>query len=337
MANTRKQTPKKKVGRKRQPPQRQRPVMRRAIGDSHAVAQAICAITDPFCDGAVSGKWPDNSMTRSICHNINGEAMYLNALSNGSGAMLLVPSNGVAYSIATSIVGATLTATFPDAVTLVGTSTPGMARWRITSWGLKVSCPLSRMTATGMLHVRMFSPDTYLNLTTTELLTTYADAKLDIPLQRVIDQDEYIIPMPLGSEARLFRSPDDQVALLSTGRNPGWQVCTVGFSGAPANQAGVIVIQAYVHLEYTPPDSNSNYMFATAPPPSSPYLQQGNASVLDRIGNFVSGAASKVEALFNSKAGQYAMAGVGGYLTAGPAGAAGALMLTNKAHARDVD
>lgn len=283
-----------------------------------AVAHAICAITDPFCEGANSGKWPDNSRTKTLVYNQIAVPIQIGANAGGFGSNLFVPGYTTITAVQSSIDSGGVT--YLDALNVLSAPSD-VGRWRITSWGLRIQCTLSRMTATGTCHIRLYSPDSFSTLVTIPCFSTLADSSMDIPLQRLIDNDEYIIPMPLGSDARLFNPASASPTLFSTGQNCGWQVVNVAVSGAPASVSAAVTVYMYYHVEYAANDGSSTYTFATPPPPSSPALQQGNASVLDRIGNFVSGAASKVEALFQSKAGSYAAAGIAGYLTAGPAGA----------------
>lgn len=324
----------KKSQQKKQTPGKPRVRSRVKRPPLTALTHAVCAITDPFCPGANQGRWPDNSNTKSIAWNISGQAIFLDTLANGGCAALFVPGRGVSYSVATAIAGANTVGTFPDALTAVNAaSLPSMSRFRITSWGLKISCPLSRYTCKGTLAIRCFSPESLSGLTSVELMTSFADCMVDIPMQRIIDTDEYVVSMPLGTDARLFRASSEAPTLLSTGLNLGWQVVTVAGLGMPESTAGALSIYVYAHVEYTPSDGDANYSFATPPPRSNLLLQESSASTLDKVGNFVSGAASKVEALFQSKAARTLAALGAGYATGGVAGAVGSLMLTNSAHA----
>lgn len=327
---------KTKTKQQKQQPRPRKPRARSRVAmSSPALVHAVCSITDPFCPGANQGRWPDNSNTKSIAWNIVGQPIFLDTLANGGCAALFVPGRGASYTVATSITGTNVVGVFPDALTAVNSaSLPSMSRFRITSWGLKVSCPLSRFTAQGTLAIRCFSPETFAGLSSIELMTSFADCMVDIPLQRIIDSDEYVVSMPLGTDARLFRASAEAPTLLSTGLNLGWQVITVAGLGMPASTAGALSIYVYAHVEYTPADGDANYAFATPPPRSNLLLQETSASTLDKVGNFISGAASKVEALFQSKAVR-TLATIGaGYATAGPAGAVSGLLLTNSAHGR---
>jgi len=307
-----------------------RSVQRRGLGGYGHGSMAvhnICSVSDPFCAGARGAKWPDANRTRTLAWSVPGFVLALGSDAAGRVSSLFLP-NATATQASTSALTAT-DATYTDALNFP-VSAPTLARWRITSWGLRITSPLSRMTATGTCHIRLFSPDSFSSLGVVPFATTMCDNMLDIPLQRLIDQDEYIIPMPLGTDARLFRDTSEMPSLLSTGKNCGWQVVNVAVTGAPVSTPGVINVYLYYNIEYTAPDGDTAYAFSTPPPPSSPLVQQGTSSVLDRVGNFISGAASKVEALFQNKAAQYVASGVAGYLTAGPVGAGGSmLMLAN--------
>jgi hypothetical protein len=160
-----------------------------------------------------------------------------------------------------------------------------------------------------------------LSLVTTNYVTPLADAVLDVPLTRLIGQDQYVIPMPLGTDARLFR-PLDADTIMANWINPGWQVVTVGANGCIASTVVANIVMFY-HFECVPEDGHGESSFAKSPPPSNPVIRQANAGVLERIGNFVEGAASKVDALFQSRALKYLTAGVGAAYGGGQGAAVG--------------
>lgn len=300
--------------KKRNPPQ---PVF--TTSSKRSVAHQICAITDPFCEGANSGKWPDNSRTKTLVYNQWAAPIQLGANAGGFGSNMFLPGYTTITAVQSSIDSGGVT--YLDALNVINAPSD-VGRWRITSWGVRIQCTLSRMTATGTCHIRLYSPDSLSALVTVPCFSPLADAAMDIPLQRLIDDDIYVVPMPLGTDARIFNPASASPTLFSTGQNVGWQVVNVAVSGAPASVSAAVTCYLYYHVEYTPNDGSPTYTFATPPPAASPMLQQGNASTLDKVGNFVSGTAAKVESLFQSKAFQYAAAGVAGYMTAGGAGAA---------------
>jgi alpha-D-ribose 1-methylphosphonate 5-phosphate C-P lyase len=168
------------------------------------------------------------------------------------------------------------------------------------------------MTATGTVNIRFFSQQLYATYATTSLSSTMCDASFDVPISRLIDKDIFLIPMPLGTDARLFRPVDSPSAVISTQENNGWQFIQIGVSGAPV---GTIPINAYMyyHFEIIPGDGDATNAFAKAPPRNNPAVQNTNAGVLERVGNFIEGTVQSVDKVVKSKSMQYLLAGAAAY------------------------
>jgi hypothetical protein len=295
-------------------------------GGHGMLAMQVCSVTNPFCPEAKGARWPDDSYQRSVGYPIqNSVAVTTNAA--GLASVLYGPSLDCQYNPCT-VAGVTATAgaftTLPGATA----AATGVSRWRLTSYGLKVSCIGTPMTVSGRVRIRLFSPEpNTLSLATFDIGTSNADAAYDIPLARVINEDLFINAGNLGTLGRLYQNLYDPA--IATQLNPGWQYIAVSVEGAPASTA-VLSIEHYYNYELCYLDSSSTSTFCTAPPANSLVVRESAANTLADVGNFVEGTASKVDTIFKSKAFKYA-AGFAGYLMGGPAGGATALAITNAA------
>lgn len=284
------------------------------------LVRGACSLSNPFCPAAWGARWPDNSMTRSV----GWSAKYLQSLStdvNGNLARLYLPA------LFNPVVPATFPIASPGSVTAFPTranviSIPtGIVRWRITSWGLKLSCPSAKLSTQGTVFVRLFSPMLFEALAEADVSTYKADAFYEVPLCKLIDEDMFIVPMPLGDSARLFRDQTFSEASamgLTNQLNPGWQCITVAVYGAQTTN--ILNVTAYYNYELVFGDGEATMEFAKAPPQSNPMITDSTPSILDRVGNFVEGTAERVDNLFKSKALKYFSAAAG-YLAGGPRGA----------------
>jgi len=290
-------------------------------------AMQTCAVTNPFCPEAIGARWPDNSMTKSVGWSITGAPLTLSSDANGNSACLF---RGSQYQYVTgTTVGSTIT--YPGTCLAIVNPPTAVVRARLTSWGLKINCNLSKMTCTGVVRIRLFSPIDGTGLNSVDGNSVAADNALDIPLSRLIDKDFYIIPMPLGEIARLFSTDMLNSNLDGTFQN-SWQVVQLFVAGAPVSTAGVLAVQFYYNYEFCFTDGSSTTAFAQPPPPNLPVVREANASVLSKVGNFIEGTAQKVDNFVKSSAAKYLAAGAA-YAFGGPAAAlqagSGMAMLAN--------
>jgi hypothetical protein len=282
-------------------------------------AMGVCSVTNPFCPEAIGSRWPDNSYTRSVGWSAPGFPSDVGTDANGYGSRLFLADNFQVVQ-ASSITWPTITYNANGA--FVFTLPSGVSRYRITSWGLKLSCPwLTPMSASGLVSVRLFSPLGGASLGTVLGNTILADSSMDIPLASLVNKSVFVIPMPLGENARLFRDINAVTAVMVNWVNPGWQVVQIAVSGAPVS-ASVVHVEMYYHYELVFNDGDASTSFAQPPPTENVAIQRGNGNVLASIGNFVEGSLSKVDSLFQSKAFKYLSAAAAGAY-AGPSAAAG--------------
>lgn len=327
MAKTKKQGNKqKKKGNKAQ---KARGPSKRPSGIGSAAvmswAMGTCSVTNPFCPEAKGARWPDNSYTKSVGWGYQNQMTTVATNAAGSGAVMFTASlyntyyGGVVVGTNAAYGGSGNS----------GVAWTGVAsRYRVTSWGLRLNSTASSMTATGVVTIRLFSPENLSSLTSVDILSTMADASYDVPLARLIGKDCFVFPMPMGVDARLTEASEGAVSVMGTNSTHGWQTVQVALSGCPASSAPLSVYM-YYNFEIIPADGDSANAFSVAPPASNPIIREANAGVLERIGNFVEGTAAKVDNLVKSKAVKYLAAGVGAFI-GGPQGASGAFAVADR-------
>jgi hypothetical protein len=289
------------------------------IAQVDSMVNKACAITNPFCPAAWGARWPDNSMTKSVGWSGRSFQAHV-ADANGNIGYMFLP--GLYDQGRAPVVPVAEPADFGIASAYGNLFTPpaDIARWRITSWGIKIRSTAPKLSAQGMLRIRLFSPQVYDTLVTASLESFYADSSHDIPLSRLIDHDVYVLSMPLGTDARLFR--DDQFDITAGGglldrRNVGWQVITIKLSGGtPSVQQ--LETEVFYNYEFVFADGSSSYAFAKSAPKDDPVARGANASVFEKIGNFVDGSASVVDRITKSAAVKYLVGGAVGYFTKSP-------------------
>lgn len=283
---------------------------RMTMAGNMPLAMQICSVTNPFCDEARGARWPDNSYTKSAGWSYFGGTFGIGTDATGSGALMMFPDPYNNSMSPTSITTGTIA--WPTNMGSSFTAPSNIARYRVTSFGFRLSATQTPLSAQGMVRVRHFSPMLGASLSSTDISSINADAAYDVPLARLINQDLFVIPMPLGDNARLFSLPVTAASALASWSNPGWQVTQIGITGATASTQ-VLSVAVYYNYELIFNDGDAANMFEKAPPPTNLQVQRGNADVLASIGNFAEGTSKKVDSIVQSSALKYAAAGVAGY------------------------
>jgi len=323
--------------KRRSRPQNPIVIQRRSAnnGASSEVAHRICSVTNPFCDVARGARFPDGAATKSLGYSTFGVPWTFPTDAGGRGGAMVVPNPLTPFSPYASFAAGV--ATYSNTLQALS-AFPSASRIRITSWGFKITCLQSKMLAAGMVRVRLYSPSNFTALVNVDSATDKCDSAIDVPLSRLIDEDLFVIPAPIGTNARLFVDAATLPATLASCPNIGWQVAAVFVDGAVAS-TNVIQISFFVNTEYVPLDSAVEYAFARPAMPLLPPVVDNVPGVLEKVGNFVEGTALKVERLFDSAAvriaSRFASAVYGG-----PPGAALALMPRGSRYRgpiRDVD
>lgn len=304
------------------------------VMDSAMLVHQTCSVTNPFCPEANNGKWPDNSYVKSNVWNIDGFVENITSNAAGDGSALFIPAYN--YQVVRSATVALDAVGYSTTATQLVAPPSNVNKWRMTSWGIKLSANTPVMTTQGVVQIRGFSPFTYGATLAMSKGTRFADFAEDIPLARLLNNDHFVIPMPMGDDAREWRSAADYstTTIWSSAVNPGWQIINIGVSGAIAS-TNVCRVQLYYHYEFVFDENDSAIAYATPPPSDSPTVRAASAGVLERMGNVIEGTAKKVDAFFKSTTFKYVAAIGTAVMTKNPQ--AGLGILTVGTRGRDVD
>jgi hypothetical protein len=306
MAKKKTQAKKKKAPKR--PPQKAAGagvMMPKAVANlSHAMG--VCSVTNPFCPEARGARWPDNSFTRSKGLGMRG-VIEMNCNANGYNAFLIIPRSGYMYALPSATM-TTGTASFGLLGLLPGAAgnwPPGVcARYRIISCGIALKCTANPLDVAGMCHVRTYSPMNGISggMASLDITSNYSDDRYDVPLARLVDETLYINLMPLGTEARLFRAPEDPTETAADFLSgAGFQSVVVGIKG-PNNLAGAIVCDWYFNYEIVYTDA-ANQIFMEPPAKYNPKVMHHNAQVLETVPSMqLSKSAKSVDQSFLSRA-----------------------------------
>lgn len=275
----------------------------RAMQVHRATVHHACALTNPFCESSVGSRWPDDSYTKSVGWSVTNYPKNLDTTAAGSAMRIYFPDQGAPYADASGIAGTV--GTFAGAYSMQSSPPANGVRFRITSWGLRIYSTLSPMNAQGVVRVRLLSPQTGSTLGTVDGATSLADACYDIPIARLLQQDFFVIPAPLGTNARFFRDTTSS-ATIASWQNPGWQVVVLSVFGAPASTTAIFV-NAFYNYEYVFADGDASTAFARAPPANSPLVRSVSATLMERIGNFATGTISALDKAYQTTAGRIVM------------------------------
>jgi hypothetical protein len=286
-------------------------------------AMGICSVTNPFCPEARGARWPDNSYTKSVGLSYQSSTTLSSDANGKLSSILMVGSSPL---IAAGVVTGDAVA-YTNSVLFPGISAPSaVARFRLTSYGVRIFCVGTKMNTQGQLRLRLFSPLFGNVLSATTMSNTSADSMIDVPLSRLIDQDMWVIPVPLGHIGRQF-IPDVspvQAGAIASWQNPGWQVLQVAVDGGQVSTA-MVGITIYYNYEYVFDDTSTMQLLAAPPPDNSLVVQQGSAGVLAKVGGFVEGSAKGLDNIVKSSAFKWLGAAAGAYF----GGADGAMTAYN--------
>ncbi len=266
---------------------------------------------------AVGARWPDNSYVKSVGWSVTSYPVTL-----GTGTA--DTRNGFLFTGSTNhFASASNTPPITNQNLTFVSSTPlqtlpaDIARWRITSWGLRITGLVAPLSAGGMVRVRLFSPKSLTSLQQIIPYTTFCDAAYDIPVARLANKDLFIIPAPTGIEARQYNTLPASANLASSD-SYGWQSVLVTIDGVAVNSA-ICQISAFYNYEFVFDDNGSSHYFSQPPPPNSLTVREANASVIEKVGNFFEGAAKTLDSIVQSRAAQYVGAAAASYVTKSPA------------------
>lgn len=260
-------------------------------------------MTNPFCKEAFGARWPDNTMMKTLNWDINGLHVGLRTDVNGAACYMFLP-HLVGQYVEGVVTGQSVDFQASPVVAVGDPPTP--AAYRLTSYGLKIAVETPPLTTQGFAIVKLYTATNMTSLHTMDLQNAHADAMYTVPLARLINDDLFVIPAPMGDQARLWntKTPSSGVIFNDLNFNPGFQIITVSIVGAMTDTVAARA-RLYYHYEVSPADSDSSMQYAKAAPKQNLALQQGSAGVLHDFEQFVEGTAEKVDTLINSKAAKF--------------------------------
>lgn len=292
----------------------------------HSFAMKVCSVTNPFCPEAKAGKWPDNSHMKSTTWSIDGNVFGLTSTASGDASALFCPQISWQTPGVSSITGNSIVYTSNGVATV--TPPTGIARFRITSWGIRLTVGTPVMTTQGYLMIRIFSPRSYTSLLALDKATRNADYALDLPLARLINKDVCVVPLPMGHEAREWK-PLTSLTTYTNVENIGWQCINIGTAGAlPSTE--VVRAAMYYNYEIIFEEGDAQNAYSTPSAGNSLKVQEANGGILQSIGNVIEGGAEMVDKIVKSKAFKYGSSLAMGLYTGNPQAAGGMLMIQDQ-------
>lgn len=291
------------------------------------ISHTICSLSNPFCMAARGARIPDNSFQKSIGWYVPGEGTTISTDVSGQLAIYVTASPYNQLFSGTISAG---TATFAGAPIPIFTPPGSMARWRVVTAGLKLSCSTPLLTTQGMVKIRLFSGLT--GASNTRSTSNFdCDETVEFPLTRLIEKDYKIILKPIGEKAHDYVGTTTAYASLGAFvNNELYQQAMILVSGGVAS-TGVLKVDYFYNYEYVPSAGSSDEKFAQPPPVSNSAIREAVAHVQTSTPSFLDQADAAVDRIFSStairlaaKVGQLAF----GAATRGPAGAA-SLLISN--------
>lgn len=306
------------------------PVAGPAASYDHA-ANTLCSITNPFCPEARSAKWPDGALTKSATWTYENTVQLATPAAGGTStvnnnsAIFLPNWNGFGGPCVTYNAGDS--ATFNTLPYGGGNYPVGVSRYRIVSWGLEITNIAPKLSASGLVRVRLASPLTGTTLATFATTTYLCDETFDLAAST--EKRLFIIPKKIGLDANMFKDTTTYGSTaIASWLNPGWQAVVVSLTGAPTSTT-MIQVRVVYNYEVVYAEGEASAYFQTPSPASNVAVQQGTSSVLNSVGNFFEGAAERLDAVFKSKALKYVASAGTLLLTKNPRAAAATFQITN--------
>lgn len=239
----------------------------------HAMVEAVCGVTDPFCVHANGSKYPDAS---SVCTTPFFRRQIYTMTTDANGYANLLFSNQYAramFAEAQVYVGNTVTAWNPFYTTNTIT---GAAGYRIVSCGFIIRKIVSPLNASGMVHLRVFGATTNSSLSTVDLKTFNASQVANVPLQ---NSDEIAVVFPHSAQMpQTFYDVSGDTIVVADSTAKGYLPITVGVSGGPAS-VGVLSIETFAHYELIFSDDSDLTQLSTPSPRANTALVTAAAHV----------------------------------------------------------
>lgn len=241
------------------------------------VTSQVCSLTDPFCEHARGGRYPDSNGARSLAYPVR-RMFSVTTTAGGIASYLITPNYLNNWeSPASAFVGNV--ATFGNAYVAQPVITAA-TNVRLVSWGLRIKHITTPLTASGMVYVRGYSSQTgstYLNVDTTSM---NADVIANIPLQDC--GDVAIIGKRANTTSQFYIPPATTLPSAAAGitlyNGCGWDSYVVSIVGGPASTA-CLSVELVLNFEIVIDDSDTTAQLMQAPPPANALVNKAAAIV----------------------------------------------------------
>lgn len=298
---------------------------RAAIGASQAdMIHKICGLNDPFCDHSMTAKYFDMGKQRTLSYPFRQTDSYqVNA--SGTQSWLFLPNywNRWWY-IAGSITAGV--ASFSGAAVPIGLLA-GVASYRITSAGLKLTVISNANTTAGMLRIRSFGMKDSTRFGSINIGTRNCAESMDIAL--VPGAETAVAFKRIDDSAKNLFTPDSTLvsgsASILNWQSPGWGAILVSIEGAPASSV-CLDIEQYFNYELVFDDGEGLQMIASPTPSNVPRLNDAVSLVSSETKAFVKGGVQEFGRQIINRAIQATVGGLVGMVTKNPSAARSAAL-----------
>lgn len=238
--------------------------------------QAVCSLTDPFCEHARAGKYFDINGGRSLSYPVR-TMITLSTNASGEAALMFLPNYSCAWQQTPSVL-ATGLATFGN-VSATSGLVADVANYRLVSWGFKFMHMTTPLTASGMVAVRGFSAQNGASYQQVQCLTMNADVIANIALQDC--KEVAVVGKRANTTSTFYANPATTYAvgaLPATYVGNGWDAYTICIQGGPAS-TNCLTVELFQNFEIVIDDNNATAQLMTLPPTSNDLITKASAII----------------------------------------------------------
>lgn len=261
------------------------------------LVKQVCAITDPFCEGAVGSKWPDESNAKSLAVTIRGTFPLITSAS-GMAAALFNPV--WQYGYVTSTTFTNNVATFGNMSQFAGCSSFDPATVRLVSGGLKITGIGAPLSAAGTLSICHLNSDDVVDYTNLDILDPNAQNIEYYGIPGLAEKQVCAIFKSAGPGSRLYNPPLASHVITATNTNY-WQPILIGINGGAVSTA-VIRIEYVLHFELQFAKGSALNLVATPAATTNEPALSISSSIVATMGAAVEGGTKAVEKAVTKKA-----------------------------------
>jgi hypothetical protein len=246
------------------------------------IVHQVCGLSDPFCDHALTAKYPDDSNARTLTFPQHGITTLSTNAGGGVWSIFLPQYTYGPLAAAATVSGsqASTWSDYPNATTSVIGS---VSKYRIVSCGFKLRNICAPLTSAGIVSIRILSQEEDSTFNALDLQSYARSESIDIPLQ---DAHEVAVIIPHSSQMpQAFYPVSSDVAPVTSAQSRGFNPVTIYVSGAPASTA-VLSIEYFINYELQFYASSGMGILATPAPPAN--------SIVTSVANTITSAGKSI-------------------------------------------